>query len=103
MKAPERIQTARLRLRKPVPADAGAIFSRYAADPEVTRLLSWPRHHSVDDTRAFLAFSDEEWERWPAGPYLIESRATLELLGSTGLAFDNDTDAATGYVLARDA
>jgi ribosomal-protein-alanine N-acetyltransferase len=103
MKAPERIQTARLLLRKPVAADAGAIFSRYAADAEVTRLLSWPRHRSIDDTRGFLSFSDQEWERWPAGPYLIEARETAGLLGSTGLAFDNDNEAGTGYVLVRDA
>jgi len=99
----ERIETARLVLRKPGAADAEAMFSRYAGDPEVTRLLSWPTHRSVDDTRAFLALSDEEWRREAAGPYLIESREGGRLLGSTGLSFETPSRAVTGYVLARDA
>ncbi len=102
-KAPERIETARLVLRRPVPADAEAIFRRYSGDAEVTRYLSFPRHVSLDQTRAFLVYSDAEWEGWPAGPYLIESRADGTLLGSTGLAFESLQRATTGYVLARDA
>jgi RimJ/RimL family protein N-acetyltransferase len=103
MTAPERIETPRLLLRRPAAADAAAIFSRYAADPEVTRFLAWPMHRSLDDTRAFLSFSDSEWLRGPAGAYLIESRDTGELLGSTGLSFKTDVHAVTGYVLASDA
>jgi ribosomal-protein-alanine N-acetyltransferase len=101
--AAERIETGRLLLRKPTSADVDAIFERYAADPIVTRYVGWPRHQSVPDTHAFLAFSNEAWAKWPAGPYLIEARADGRLLGSTGLAFDSSWVAATGYVLARDA
>lgn len=103
MKAPERIETERLVLRRPRLDDAEAIFARYASDPEVTRYLAWPRHETVEATRAFLEFSEAEWERWPAGPYLIESRDHGSLLGSTGLAFEEPDSASTGYVLARDA
>jgi|SRR5215472_5462224 len=104
MKGPERFVTSRLVLRKPTLADAEAVFIRYASDPEVTRYLGWPRHQSVDDTKAFLSFSDAEWSRWPAGPYLIESRSGYKLLGGTGLEFEAPSRAAvTGYVLARDA
>ncbi len=102
MKAPERIETARLRLRRPHPADAEPVFTRYASDPEVTRFLGWPRHDSIGQTRAFLEFSDGEWERWGAGPYLIESKDG-RLLGGTGLGVETPFRAATGYVLARDA
>lgn len=84
MKAPASIETTRLVLRRPSTRDAEAIFARYAGDPDVTRFVGWPRHQSVADTRAFLDFSDAEWERWPAGPYLIESRADGTLLGGTG-------------------
>ena len=96
------IETARLRLRRPQGPDADAIFQRYASDPEVTRYLAWPTHRSLEQTKAFLAFSDEAWRRWPAGPYLIENPAG-ELLGGTGFAFDDARTAQTGYVLARDA
>jgi len=103
MKAPERIKTARLLLRRPVRGDAEAIFARYAADPAVTRYLSWPRHRSVEDTLGFLAWSDGEWERWPAGPYLVFGADGTPLLGSTGLAFESTGRASTGYAFAQDA
>jgi ribosomal-protein-alanine N-acetyltransferase len=97
------LETERLTLRPPRAEDAPHIFERYAADPRVTRYLAWPTHTTIDDTRNFLAFCAAEWHRWPAGPYLIESRADGALLGSTGLSFDNPQEAATGYVLAHDS
>jgi RimJ/RimL family protein N-acetyltransferase len=103
MKAPDRIETTRLLLRKPRPADAGAIFTRYAADLEVTKYVGWPVHRSLEDTQAFLAFSDDEWARWPAGPYLVESRADGALLGGTGLGYETSFRASTGYIFAKDA
>ena len=101
--AAERLESTRLIFRRPVASDVGAIFSRYASDPDVTRYLGWSRHRTLDDTRGFLSFSDSEWAKRPAGPLLIESKATGELLGSTGLAFDAPTSAMVGYVLAKDA
>jgi RimJ/RimL family protein N-acetyltransferase len=101
--APDRLETTRLILRKPNIDDAAEMFARYANDPEVTRLLGWARHLSVDATRAFIEISDNDWTRWSAGPYLVESRETGELLGATGLGFENPFRAATGYVLAKDA
>lgn len=103
MTTPREIVTARLLLAPPRMEDADAIFERYAGDPDVTKYLGWPRHRTVDDTRAFLAFSAADWERWPAGPYLIRSRDDRRLLGSTGLGFESASRAMTGYVLAKDA
>lgn len=102
-KAPHQIDTPRLTLIAPHPDDAEAIFERYASDPEVTRYLGWPQHRSIADTRDFLAFSALEWERWPAGPYLIRSRGDGRLLGGTGLSFKNEHTVITGYVLAKDS
>ncbi|MCX6549943.1 MAG: GNAT family protein [Acidobacteria bacterium] len=102
-RSPDCVETERLLLRRPQPADVEAIFTRYAADPDVTRYVGWPAHRTVADTRAFLAFSDAEWGRWGAGPYLILSRTDGTLLGGTGLSFETSYRAMTGYVLARDA
>jgi [ribosomal protein S5]-alanine N-acetyltransferase len=102
-RAPESVTTARLSLRRPVPADAEAIFDRYSSDPDVTRYVGWPAHQTVDDARAFLAFSDDQWKKWPAGPYLICSRTDGVLVGGTGLMFETPRCAMTGYVLAKDA
>ncbi len=89
-------------LQRPRPADVHTIFSRYASDPDVTRYLSWPVHVSLAQTRAFVAFSDDEWRKWPAGPYLVFARDDGRLLGGTGLAFEALDRAATGYVFAKD-
>jgi RimJ/RimL family protein N-acetyltransferase len=98
-----RVDTGRLTLVRPRSVDAAEIFERYASDPEVTRFLGWARHRSIADTQAFLSFSASEWQRWPAGPYLIRARADERLLGGTGLGFETPEQAVTGYVLARDA
>ena len=103
MKGHERIETARLLLRKPTPADAEAMFLRYASDPEVTKFLSWRRHQSIEETRAFLESCEREWAEWASGAYLIESCKSARLLGSTGLHFETPGIAITGYVLAKDA
>lgn len=99
----ERVETDRLVLRRPTIEDAEAVFARYAGDVDVAKYMGWPRHTSVDDSRAFLRFSESEWLRWPAGPYLIESREDRRLLGSTGFGFESASVASTGYVLARDS
>jgi [ribosomal protein S5]-alanine N-acetyltransferase len=101
--APERIETERLVLRRPNAADAPAIFDRYASDVEVTRFLSWPRHTSIDETHVFIGFSDSEWRRAGAGPYVACFRSDGALCGGTGLSLDAPDVAQTGYVFARDA
>jgi RimJ/RimL family protein N-acetyltransferase len=103
VKAPQRLQTQRLVMERPRPADASEIFRSYASDPEVTRYLGWPTHRSVVDTRAFLELSDAEWQRWSVGPYLVRAGAGGELLGCTGLHLETPLRAATGYVFARGA
>ena len=103
MKAKDLVETKRLILRPPSIEDASFIFERYAADPDVTRFLSWPQHQSLSDSEAFIQFSRESWEQWEAGPYLIWSRDRGRLLGSTGYTMRTPQLAVTGYVLARDA
>ena len=65
--------------------------------------MGWPRHSSVEDTKAFVAFSESEWARWPAGPLLVFAKDTGRLLGGSGLVMETAERAATGYVFARDA
>lgn len=103
MKAPLEIRTERLLLRKPRPDDAAAIFANYAGDESLGRFLAWPIHRSIDDTHAFLRLADVEWQRWPAGPYLVCRGEDARIIGSTGLAFESTRCASTGYVIARDS
>jgi [ribosomal protein S5]-alanine N-acetyltransferase len=103
LKLPEHIGTDRLVMRRPMSEDAQAIFTGWASDARATRFVAWSRHESIDDTRAFLHFSDEQWERWPAGPYPITDAATGELFGSSGFGFRDPGLADIGYILRLDA
>lgn len=69
----------------------------------MTRFLGWPTHRTIADTEEFLTLCAAEWQRWPAGVFIIESRADGTILGSTGLGFETPQQASTGYVLAHDA
>ena len=97
------LETARLVLRPPMPEDAPIVFERYASDSEVTRYLGWPRHKSVEDTQAFVDFSQSEWARTSVGPLLVFARDSGRLLGSSGLLLETPYRAQTGYVFARDS
>ena len=103
MAAPPLVETPRLVLSAPAALDADIIFERYSSDDVVTRYLGWPTHRTVADTQAFLAFSEVQWEREGAGPYLIWARDDGRLLGNTGLGLEPGGQAITGYVLATDA
>jgi RimJ/RimL family protein N-acetyltransferase len=67
------------------------------------KYVGWPLHTSPADTKRFIDFSDAEWARGSAGPYLIELRETGRLIGCTGLTFETPLRASTGYVLATNA
>lgn len=91
-------------LRRPRVSDEPAVFSRYASDPEVTRYMAFPTHRSLDDTHAYLQWSDGMWARWPrAGPMLVFARDGVTLLGGAGIVNDSEVLAQIGYILARDA
>ncbi len=62
--------------------------------------MAWPRHTSIADTHEFIAFSEAEWRRWPAGPLVLESRTDGALIGTSGLDFETAYRASTGYIFA---
>ncbi len=95
------LETPRLTLRRFTRQDAPAMYSGWAADPEVTRYVSWPAHKDIGVTAALL----ELWEE----AYRLDSEYNWCIvlggspIGSVGLV---DVDgklrkAYLGYVLAR--
>jgi ribosomal-protein-alanine N-acetyltransferase len=102
MPFPNEIQTKRLRLHRPVEADAEEIFARYATDPEVTRYLSFEPHRSLDDTLAFLRKTALRRQEDKGHEWLIRSRVSDQLLGSIGWG-RCECRVQFGYCLARDA
>ncbi len=99
-KAPERLTTRRLTLRRPVSSDVAAAFG-WASDAEVTRYMSWPTHKTIDDTQRFMTFATGEWREKGVGAFFIEHEGRV--IGSTGLHVVNRNRAMLGYIFRRDA
>ncbi len=97
---PAWLRAPRVVLRAPMADDAPRMFAAYAADPEVTRYLTWRPHASVDDTRAHVERTQAEWRA--GGPnlaWVIEDDAGA-LVGSIGV-MGGGFKVSVGYVLAR--
>lgn len=100
MKAPERIETERLVLRKPRREDAPDIFTAYAQDIEVTRYLTWLPHKSVEETYQILGQMLKHWEAGDSYPYAITRKDSDTVIGMIAMHPDGFR-VAIGYVLGR--
>ncbi|HEY1898438.1 MAG TPA: GNAT family protein, partial [Steroidobacteraceae bacterium] len=97
--APITIETDRLRLRRPRPSDAVAVFD-YASDVEVAHFADWPRATRVEAIAAYLKESELAWQAgreffWVATPMDVDQvigGASLRVMGHA---------ADFGYVLSR--
>jgi RimJ/RimL family protein N-acetyltransferase len=97
---PETIRTGRLVLRRPVDADAPAIFDGYAQDPEVVRYLMWRPHTSITHTQDYLVHCHAGWLTRTDLTWALTLAGDDRLVGMIGLrprGFKPDL----GYVLAR--
>ncbi|MCG8492055.1 MAG: GNAT family N-acetyltransferase [Sneathiellales bacterium] len=101
LKFPDRCETERLLLRKPVTEDAVQIFGAYATDPDVARFLIWQPHKEPEETKEFIASCLEEWEESKGWPYVIAHREKPE--EPIGMIHLHRTahDISVGYVLAK--
>jgi len=97
--SPAVLETPRLLLRKPVQADAPAIFEAYAGDPEVTRYLTWKAHARLDETRAWLLKALTGWDEMTTLVWVITMRPTSEVIGAVELRLE--AQANLGFVLGR--
>lgn len=102
MDIPENLRTQRLSLTRPHPSDAADVFAAYAADPEVTRYLTWEPHSDEASVRAFLRETGEQRLRGEAYTWLVRDRSDGSCLGMIS-ARDGLHGMELGYVLARAA
>jgi [ribosomal protein S5]-alanine N-acetyltransferase len=100
VKPPTHIETARLTLRKSVPADTPLIYEAYARDPEVTRYLTWRPHRTVADGEEPAARRLAAWESGEAFSWVIALREGGEVVGMISMRPDG-WRVDLGYVLAR--
>ena len=69
------LETARLILRRFSPKDAEDMYYNCAADPEVTKFLTWTCHVSPEATRALLEGWERQYENGIYFHWAIESKA----------------------------
>ncbi|MBC8131064.1 MAG: GNAT family N-acetyltransferase [Rhizobiaceae bacterium] len=101
VRPPELIRTSRLVLRRPVAADAEALFAAYASHIETVRYLTWTPHRDVADTVASLRQRDEEWREGSSFPFVIAPAAAPDSpFGSIHLRPKGHA-VSFGYVLGR--
>lgn len=99
MKPPETFELSHLRLRRPLPSDAEAVFE-YGSDPEVARFADWPVRTSIDGLAESL---HARAARWDAGEdfYWIITRADHDrAIGGISCQITGDS-AEIGFLLAR--
>jgi [ribosomal protein S5]-alanine N-acetyltransferase len=85
---PEKIETQRLVLQRLRYEDAEEIFYAYASKPEVTKYLSWRTHESINETRTFLQYAIDTWNRGMDYSYSVRLKESNQLIG--GFGFVND-------------
>jgi ribosomal-protein-alanine N-acetyltransferase len=85
LKFPEKVETKRLVLQRLRYEDAEEIFYTYASKLEVTKYLSWPTHESVEDTRLFLRYAIECWNKGLDFSYTMRLKQTNQMIGGFGL------------------
>ena len=99
---PERVETARFTLRRARVSDAEDIFCAYATDAQVMRFLSAPIPGHPDQTRAFLAQAEANWDAGTRFNLAILPKGEDRILGMIETRVEGAM-VAYGYVLARAA
>jgi len=101
---PEKVQSARLLLRKPEVEDAEPLFRSYTSDPAVTKFVVWQAHRDSGETRRFLSHCLEQWDKGNDYAYVIARREEAEAgnapIGMISLRPKNHR-VDFGYVLAH--
>ena len=98
------LETKRLLLRRFVLGDADAMFRNWAADPEVTKYLTWPVHTSPDVSSAVLddwvsSYARADFYQWA----IVFKENGSEPIGSiSAVKLDADLSIVQiGYCLGR--
>ncbi len=104
MLLPETIETPRLLLRKPLLEDASGVFESYAADPEVTRFLTWRPHSSMADALSAMLSRLSCWENGSEFSWILTRRDDAATILGMVSAIPDERHRwrwSLGYVLAR--
>jgi len=96
------LETARLRLVKAGPQFAWDLF-QFASDPEATRYMTWATSTQLEQVDQVISYLMALYEEGEVAPWLIQEKATLQVIGMTGFNWWNPRHARAeiSYALAR--
>jgi RimJ/RimL family protein N-acetyltransferase len=99
-KPPESLTTGRLLVRRSRLEDAQPILANYAADPEVTRFLTWTAHPTLESVTEYVRTCISDWDADITYRYEICLRGTDNPVGGLRLRPEK-TRVLFSYVMAR--
>ena len=97
---PEKIATRQLVLRRPRLSDADEIFDSYAADPEVTRYVTWRPYQDRNEVTQFLQSRLTRWDSNEEFSWAITRAEEDRVIGMIACRV-REPAADIGYVLSR--
>ncbi|GAF40622.1 hypothetical protein FC83_GL000218 [Agrilactobacillus composti DSM 18527 = JCM 14202] len=77
-----RLETKRLILRQLTPTDAPQMLQNWAADPAVTKYLTWPAYQDLAQVKARLTQQAQHYQEPDFFDWGIELKASGELIGT---------------------
>ncbi|MCH4171151.1 MAG: GNAT family N-acetyltransferase [Lactobacillus sp.] len=98
-----RLETKRLILRQLIPADAPQMLQNWAADPAVTKYLTWPAYQDVDQVKARLTQQAQHYQEPDFFDWGIELKASGELIGTISVvnAYPKLHTLEVGYAIGQ--
>ena len=99
MIVPATLSTTRVRLRRPEPSDAAAVFE-YASDPLVVRYMDWPAAVQLADTVRATERALQHWESGEEYSWRLTLPPSDTPIGSMGCRISGEI-ADFGFVLNR--
>ncbi|NLT57949.1 MAG: GNAT family N-acetyltransferase [Clostridiales bacterium] len=93
------LHTERLRLRRYALSDAQDMFEHYAADPRVTRFLTWPPYEDLAQVRLFLEARLQDYAQDTVYNWAIEYGG--QMIGSISVTKLDESNACceVGYCI----
>lgn len=100
IRPPETLVTPRIILRRPRLSDANDIFDNYAADPEVTRYVTWRPYRDRGEVGPFLESRLARWDSGEEFSWVITRRGEDRVIGMVACRVRAHA-ADIGYVVGR--
>ena len=86
------IETERLILRRIRMEDAEEVFKNWTSDDDVSRYMTWETHKSVEDTKNWISFVNQNCNYSTSFEWVVLVKETGELIGSIGAYFKEEKD-----------